>query len=62
MLETALNSAIATKMPELANLLSKTKYQKWLEWQMLQKQFLDAQTRQEFRQAITNEVKSNKSY
>ena len=57
-LETALDTAVAAKMPELANLLSKTKYQKWLEWQILQKQFLDAQTRQEFRQAITNQVKS----
>lgn len=49
-LEKVLRSPITKKMPELADLLSKTRSQKWLEWQILQKQFLAAQTRTEFRQ------------
>ncbi|MEM7595084.1 MAG: hypothetical protein AAF383_26900 [Cyanobacteria bacterium P01_A01_bin.83] len=51
-LEKAINSPISAQLPELANLLLKTRYQKWLEWQTLQKQFLDEQTRTEFRQTI----------
>lgn len=51
-LEKILRSPITKKMPEFADLLSKTRSQKWLEWQILQKQFLAAQTRTEFRQAI----------
>jgi CHAD domain-containing protein len=49
-LEKVLRSPITKKMPELADLLSKTRSQKWLEWQILQKQFLAAQTRTKFRQ------------
>lgn len=51
-LEQVLKTAIAKKMPELATLLSNTRSEKWQEWQSLLKQFLDAKTRQEFRQAI----------
>lgn len=32
---------ISKQMPQLAKLLLKTRYQKWLEWQNLQRQFLD---------------------
>lgn len=51
-LEKNINSPISIEMPQLAELLLKTRYQKWLEWQTLQKQFLDEQTRTEFRQII----------
>ncbi len=51
-LEKILKSAIADQMPELAEILRKTRSQKWLEWQSLQQQFLEAKTRREFRQAI----------
>ena len=51
-LEKALNSEISAKLPEFYNLLLKTRYNKWLEWQTLQEQFLDEQTRTEFRQII----------
>jgi CHAD domain-containing protein len=40
-----LRSAIAEKLPELADLFLKTQSQKWLEWQISQKQFLTAKTR-----------------
>lgn len=52
LLEKALNKTIVTKMPHLANLLLKARYQKWLEWQILQNEFLQAEIRNEFRQAI----------
>ncbi len=45
-------SPIAERMPELASLLLKIRYHKWLEWQNLQQQFLKDQTRHEFRHAI----------
>lgn len=51
-LEKILRSPISAKMPELANILLQIRYQKWLEWQNLQKLFLEDKTRQEFRQAI----------
>lgn len=59
-LEKVLKSSIADKMPKLADLLLKTRYQKWLEWQTLQKQYLEDRTRTEFRQAIVgkSEVRS----
>jgi CHAD domain-containing protein len=43
---------IAEKLPELANLLLKTQSQKWLEWQIIHKQFMTDKTRTEFRQII----------
>lgn len=51
-LEKTLKSAIVIDMPQLSELLLKTRYQKWLEWQTLQRQFLDNQTREEFKQII----------
>lgn len=51
-LEKVLRSPIAEKLPELASLLLKTQSQKWLEWQISQKQFLADKTRTEFRQII----------
>jgi CHAD domain-containing protein len=59
-LEKVLRSPIAEKMPELADLLLKTRYQKWLEWQILQKQFLEVQTRQKLRQEIQAVLDSQK--
>lgn len=44
--------AIADKMPELANLLTTTCYEKWQEWSALQEEFLDDKTRKELRQTI----------
>ena len=51
-LEKAINARILIEMPQLAELMLKIRYQKWLEWQILQKQFLNEQTREEFRQTI----------
>ncbi|MEL7079390.1 MAG: CHAD domain-containing protein [Cyanobacteria bacterium J06648_1] len=51
-LEKTLRTSISEKMPELANLLLQIRYQKWLEWQVLQREFLKEQTRKEFRQEI----------
>ncbi|MFM2312367.1 MAG: hypothetical protein RLZZ04_1643 [Cyanobacteriota bacterium] len=51
-LEKRLRSPISEKLPELADLLLKTRNQKWLEWQKSQKQFLAVKTRIEFRQII----------
>ena len=51
-LEKNLKTTISAQMPKLADLLLKTRYQKWLEWQILQKQFLEDKTRTEFRQTI----------
>ncbi|MBW4533157.1 MAG: CHAD domain-containing protein [Pleurocapsa minor HA4230-MV1] len=59
-LEKVLRSPIAEKMPELADLLLRTRYQKWLEWQILQKQFLEVQTRQKLRQEIQAVLNSQK--
>lgn len=52
MLEKVLKSAIAVKMPELAALFSKIRYEKWQEWSILQEEFLDDKTRRELRQTI----------
>ncbi|MDJ0632925.1 MAG: CHAD domain-containing protein [Xenococcaceae cyanobacterium MO_188.B29] len=60
-LEKVLNSAIAEKMPELATLLTKTRYQKWQEWSILQEEFLDDKTRQELRQTIQQPLTSQES-
>jgi CHAD domain-containing protein len=57
-LETVLQSTIANKMPELAELFLQTQYQKWLEWQILQQQFLNNKTRQELRQIIQQPLNS----
>lgn len=45
-------STIAEKMPQLATLLTKSRYEKWQEWSILQEEFLDEKTRQELRQSI----------
>ncbi len=60
-LEKVLNSAIPDKMPELATLLTKTRYQKWQEWSILQEEFLDDKTRQELRQTIQQPLISQES-
>jgi CHAD domain-containing protein len=59
-LEKALRSPISEKMPELAALLLKIRYQKWLEWQILQKQFLEVHTRHKIRQEIQQPLRSKK--
>ena len=51
-LEKVLKSEVVDLMPEIANLLLKNRYHKWLEWQILQKQFLEDRTRRELRQVI----------
>ncbi|VEP16906.1 conserved hypothetical protein [Hyella patelloides LEGE 07179] len=51
-LEKALKSVVAEKMPELATLLTQTRSQKWQEWELLQEEFLDDKTRKELRQTI----------
>ncbi|HEY9767652.1 MAG TPA: CHAD domain-containing protein [Coleofasciculaceae cyanobacterium] len=51
-LEKIFQSAIAEQMPELAEILRQARSQKWLEWQILQQQFLEDKTRMELRQAI----------
>ncbi len=51
-LEKVLKSAIADQMPKLATLLTKTRYEKWHEWSILQEEFLDNKTRKELRQTI----------
>jgi CHAD domain-containing protein len=51
-LEKELKSKIATEMPELATLLTKTTYQKWQEWSTIQKHFLEERSRQELRLTI----------
>ncbi len=55
-LEKVLKSAIAEGMPELATLLTKTRYQKWQEWEILQEEFLDDKTRKELRQIIQQPI------
>ncbi len=55
-LELVLKTAIAEQMPELANLLTKTRYQKWQEWEVLQEEFLEDKTRQELRQTIQQPI------
>ena len=51
-LEKKLRSPIFEKMPELTSLLIQIRYQKWLEWQELQKYWLKDETRKKFRQTI----------
>lgn len=51
-LEKVLKSAIAIQMPELENILNTTRHQKWQEWGILQRQFLEEKIRKEFRQTI----------
>lgn len=51
-LEKELKSKIASEMPELATLLTKTTHQKWQEWSTIQKHFLDEGARQEIRLTI----------
>ena len=60
-LEKVLKSAIADKMPELATLLTKTRYQKWQEWEILQEEFLEDKSRKELRQTIQQPSFSNNS-
>ncbi|WP_019508017.1 CHAD domain-containing protein [Pleurocapsa sp. PCC 7319] len=55
-LEKILKSAVATRMPTLANLLATTRYQKWQEWGILQRQFLEDQIRRELRQTIQQPI------
>ena len=55
-LEKVLKSAIAEQMPELATHFTKTRYQKWQEWQILQEEFLEDKTRQELRQTIQQPI------
>jgi CHAD domain-containing protein len=57
-LEKVLKSSIAETMPELSNLLTETRHQKWQEWSILQKQFLDNNTRTELRNKIQQPTKS----
>ncbi|MGB5636496.1 MAG: CHAD domain-containing protein, partial [Waterburya sp.] len=61
MLEKVLQSEIAEGMPELAELFLQARYQKWLEWQILQKQFIEDKTRQELRQIIQQPLGSQES-
>ena len=56
-LEKKLRSPIVEKMPKLASLLLQNRYQKWLEWQELQKYWLEDKTRKEFRRTIVDEVR-----
>ena len=56
-LEKKLRSPIFEKMPKLASLLLQVRYQKWLEWQELQKYWLEDKTRKEFRRTIVDEVR-----
>ena len=60
-LEKVLQSEISSQMPELAVLLTKTRYEKWQEWSVLQKQFLDRHMQREFRLTIIAEVSSQDS-
>ncbi|MDJ0903665.1 MAG: CHAD domain-containing protein [Xenococcus sp. MO_188.B8] len=55
-LEKVLQSAIAEQMPKLAAHFTKTRYQKWQEWQVLQEEFLEDKTRQELRQTIQQPI------
>ena len=48
----ALKSEVSEQMPQLAQLLLKTRYQRWLEWQILQKQFLNKRIRKRIKQII----------
>ncbi|MEM7591317.1 MAG: CHAD domain-containing protein [Cyanobacteria bacterium P01_A01_bin.83] len=52
-------SPIASQLPRLAELLLIERYQKWLEWEVLQREFLQDQTRIELRQAVQQPLKNN---
>lgn len=55
-LDKILESDITKKMPELANLLTQTRWQKWQEWQDLQKHFFDKQNKKSLRQTIQDSI------
>ncbi len=54
-LEKLLQSEISSQMPELAALLTKTRYEQWQQWSILQQQFCDRQRQRELRLTIINE-------
>lgn len=56
-LEKVLKSAIAIQMPELENILNTTRHQKWQEWGILQRQFLEEKIREELRQIIQQPIR-----
>ena len=55
-LPSAKQGSIANKMPELATIFTKTRYEKWQDWGILQEEFLDDKTRNELRQTIQQPV------
>ena len=48
----AFESNLNSEMPTLATQVTNTRYQKWKEWQSLQRQFLDSQLRQYLRMTV----------
>ncbi|PSP01648.1 MAG: hypothetical protein BRC47_09175 [Cyanobacteria bacterium QS_7_48_42] len=48
----AFESNLNSEMPTLATQVTNTRYQKWKEWQNLQRQFLDSQLRQDLRMTV----------
>lgn len=62
LLERNLKSAIAKELPELATLLTKTRYQKWQEWSILQLKFLDNKTRTQLRQTVQHPANLKPNY
>ncbi|MEM7760188.1 MAG: CHAD domain-containing protein [Cyanobacteria bacterium P01_A01_bin.40] len=58
-LEKALKTAIATQLPTLAELLLSGRYYKWLEWEVMQREFLQEQTRRKLRQTVQHPLKIN---
>ena len=55
-LEKVLKSVIGLQMPELDNIITTTRYQKWQEWGILQRQFLEEKIRTELRQTIQQPI------
>ena len=53
-LEKLLQSKISSAMPELATLLTKTRYEQWQKWSSLQQEFCDQQVQRELRLTIIN--------
>lgn len=51
-LSEVLATDVQSKMPELAARLTENRYQQWQEWEILQKQFLDSETRQDLRAIV----------
>jgi CHAD domain-containing protein len=47
-----LETDVQTEMPELAARLTEIRYQQWQEWEGLQRQFLDSETRQNLRTIV----------